>query len=177
MIRRRYLRARHGRSVSVRDAITSVALARRRNSRICGAGALGPVMSSAPSNRLTRDRGWARGGQESAGASGGCAGGRGRYLLLCAGLCPGQGQLGPCQPRRCYFSNAPLLGHTAKAQSLCSTSPLCPALCPAPPALPAPLRSASCLSFPSEQRSYSSPERVISLGPGLMSVRGCGLCL
>lgn len=41
---------------------------------------------------------------------------------------------------------------------------LAPCLCSAPSVLPALLRSASCFSFPSEQRCYSSPERVISIG-------------
>lgn len=49
-------------------------------------------------------------------------------------------------------------------------------LCSAPSVLPALLRSASCFSFPSEQRSYSSPERVIFLGLELIFVCGCGLC-
>lgn len=41
---------------------------------------------------------------------------------------------------------------------------LAPCLCSAPSVLPALLRSASCFSFPSEQRCYSSPERVIFIG-------------
>lgn len=54
---------------------------------------------------------------------------------------------------------------------------LAPCLRSAPSVLPALLRSASCFSFPSEQRCYSSPERVIFIGLELMSECGCGLCL
>lgn len=96
-------------------------------------------MSSAPSNRLTRDRGWARGGQESAGASGGCAGLCGRAGPVPAalrGAVPGPGAAGPVSAPALLFQQCPAArSYRQSTESLLHFSSV-------PRALPRPARAA-----------------------------------
>lgn len=113
---------------------------------------------------------------------------QGRYLCCecrCAGLpracAPGPGGAGGrvspgagISVMRCCLV---LLPKPSYKQRVFAPLFFAPCLCSAPSVLPALLRSASCFSFPSERRCYSSPERVIFIGPELIPVCGCGLCL